>query len=125
MQPESRKVQTEEILELAVVALEDLKARELTVMNVGELTSVTDYMVVASGTSDRHVKAMASSVVGTLKEAGHAPYGVEGAESGQWVLVDLQDVVVHIMQPKVREFYKLEKLWDMSASDADTESGSI
>ncbi len=118
-------MQTEEILKLAVLALEDLKARDLQVLNVGELTSVTDYMVVASGTSDRHVKAMANSVVGSLKEAGHAPYGVEGAEAGQWVLVDLQDVVVHIMQPKVREFYKLEKLWDLSAIDAGTESGGV
>jgi ribosome-associated protein len=73
-------------------------------------------MVVASGTSDRHVKSIADRLVQRASEAGCKPLGIEGTGSGEWVLVDLADVVVHIMQPKAREFYKLESLWDMGAA---------
>jgi ribosome-associated protein len=119
---EKNRVQTQAILELATEALEDMKARDVRVMDVGQLTSITDYMIIASGTSDRHVRSIASRLVDRAKEAGYPALGVEGSDGGEWVLVDLQDVVVHIMQPRVRDFYKLEKLWDMGASAADPDS---
>ena len=104
-------MQTEALKDLAVTALEDLKAVELKTLDVHEMTTVTDWMVIASGTSDRHVKSLADSVVSRAKEAGVRPLGVEGERQGEWVLVDLGSVVVHVMQPRVRDFYNLEKLW--------------
>lgn len=106
-------MQSKKLLALARDALADLKARDVKVLDVRKLTSIADYMVVASGTSDRHVKSIADRLVQRASEAGCTPLGVEGAGSGEWVLVDLADVVVHIMQPRAREFYKLESLWDM------------
>lgn len=103
---------------LAVAALEDLKARDVRVLDVRELTAITDYMIVASGTSARHVRSIAERLVEKAKAAGRAPIGVEGADQAEWVLVDLDDVVVHVMQPRVRDFYKLENLWDMGAGDS-------
>jgi ribosome-associated protein len=103
---------TENTLQNTVVtALEDLKARDIVVLDVRRVTSITDCMVVASGTSDRHVRSLAESLVEKCKEAGHRPLGVEGLKQGEWVLVDLQDCVVHVMLPRVRDFYNLEKLW--------------
>lgn len=106
-------MQSKKLLALARDALADLKARDVKVLDVRKLTSIADYMIVASGTSDRHVKSMADRLVQRASEAGCPPLGVEGTGSGEWVLVDLADVVVHIMQPRAREFYKLESLWDM------------
>ena len=100
---------------LVVNALDELKAQSIKCMDVRHLTSVTDVMVIATGRSDRHVRALADSVVESCKRAGEQPLGVEGQEAGEWVLVDLSDVVVHVMLPKVREFYNLEKLWDIPA----------
>jgi len=105
-------------------ALDDLKADNVHVLDVRHLTIVTDTMVVASGRSDRHVKAIAGAVVEQCKKAGYRPLGVEGERSGEWVLVDLADVVVHVMLPRVREFYNLEKLWDMSARAGEAERGA-
>lgn len=105
-----------QVLSLAENALADVKAREVRVMDVRKLTTVTDYMIIASGTSDRHVRSIADRLVEKATTAGEPPLGVEGQDGGEWVLVDLQDVVVHIMQPRVRDFYKLEKLWEMGAA---------
>ena len=102
-------------------ALQDLKADNVHVLDVRHLTTVTDTMVIASGRSDRHVRAIAGAVVEQAKRAGYRPLGVEGERSGEWVLVDLADLVVHVMLPRVREFYNLEKLWDMPARAEDAE----
>ena len=97
---------------LALKALDDMKAVNIKVLDVRGLTDVADTMIVASGTSDRHVKAIAESVVVQAKAAGRRPMGTEGKQDGEWVLVDLQDVLVHVMLPRVREFYALEQLWE-------------
>lgn len=101
----------EALRDLAVQALDELKAFDLKVLDVRGLTSLTDFMVVASGNSDRHVRALARNLVERVKEQGHLPLGVEGDRDGEWVLVDLADVVVHVMLPRVRDFYQLERLW--------------
>jgi ribosome-associated protein len=111
--PKSSKQKERPLATLVTTALDDLKGQQITVLDVRHLTSVTDTMVVASGRSDRHVRALADTVVEQCAKAGVRPIGVEGQESGEWVLVDLGDVVVHVMLPRVREFYNLEKLWDL------------
>jgi len=104
MEPEAMK-------QAVIAALEDIKARDIVVMDVRKLTSMTDYMIVASADSNRQTRALADNVQKKLKEAGAYVQGVEGEETGEWVLVDLGSVVVHIMQPTVREYYNLEQLW--------------
>ena len=105
------------LTEIAIDALEDIKARDIVVLDVTELTDVMDTLIVASGTSNRQVKAMADNVVEKCKKAGYQPLGVEGLESAEWVLVDLGDVVVHMMLPETRKFYELEKLWSLRPDD--------
>ena len=112
------------LLQLVSTALDGLKAADVQVLDVRHLTTVTDTMVIACGRSDRHVRAIASAVVEQCKRAGYRPLGVEGERSGEWVLVDLADVVVHVMLPRVREFYNLEKLWDMPARPEEAEAVS-
>ena len=107
-------MQTDELKGTVLDALEDLKGIDIVELDVRDMTSVTDIMIIASGTSDRHVKSLADAVVVACKKAGVAPLGVEGEREGEWVLVDLGDVVVHVMQPRIREFYALEKLWAMT-----------
>jgi ribosome-associated protein len=95
-------MQLEKLIKLVVQSLEDMKAINLTVLDVQAMTSVTDRMVVVTGTSTRHVKALADNVMEKTSAAGHRPLGVEGEREGEWVLVDLGDVVVHVMLPQVR-----------------------
>lgn len=106
-------LQCAELLALVMDALEDLKGVDIKVIDVSELTSITDRMVVVSGTSTRHVKALADNVALKAKQAGSPALGVEGAAAAEWILIDLGDVVVHVMLPAVREFYALEKLWSV------------
>ncbi len=98
---------------IAVAALEDMKAVNVKVLDVRKLTDVADTMIVATGNSDRHVKSIADRVIERCRAAGHRAFGVEGQQEGEWVLVDLQDLIVHVMLPRIREFYGLEKLWDL------------
>ncbi len=101
----------EELVKVAIAALEDLKGQEITTIDVRGKTSITDFMVIASGTSGRHVKSMAENVLEKVKEKGVRPLGSEGLDGGEWALLDLGDVVVHVMQVATRQFYDLERLW--------------
>ncbi len=96
--------------------LADMKALDVKVLDVRGLTDIADFMVIASGTSDRHVRSVAQRVVEKTKEAGFRPHGVEGEQDSDWVLIDLHEMIVHVMLPRVREFYGLEKLWDTTVS---------
>ncbi len=107
----------EDVKNLVVAALDDLKAIDLVVVDVRGKTTVADYMVIASGTSNRHVSALANNVVVESKKAGFMPLGVEGSDSGEWVLVDMGDVIVHVMQQPTRDFYQLEKLWETQSAE--------
>jgi len=101
----------QQITDLVTTALADIKAFDIEVLDVHEMTSITDFMVIASGRSNRQVKAMAGKVVEAARAAGIKPLGIEGEGQAEWVLVDLGDVLVHAMQPATRDFYQLEKLW--------------
>lgn len=103
---------------LVTAALDDMKAVNIRVLDVRGLTDIVDTMVIASGNSDRHVRSIAERVVEKARAAGLRPLGTEGARDGEWVLVDLQDVLVHVMLPRVREFYGLENLWDSGPLEA-------
>jgi len=100
------------LVKSAVAALEDMKAANIKVMDVRKVTDVADCMILASGNSDRHVRSISDRVVERAKAAGFRPMGVEGQRDAEWVLVDLNDVIVHVMLPRVREFYGLEELWE-------------
>lgn len=104
-------------------ALDEMKAVQVKVLDVRKLTDIADTLIIASGNSDRHVRAISDKVLEEAKKAGFRPMGVEGQRDGEWVLVDLQDVVVHIMLPRVRELYRLENLWDVSAARRDAAVG--
>jgi ribosome-associated protein len=111
MQPEAAKA-------MVLTALEDIKAIDIVVLDVSTYASFTDYMVFASGTSSRHVSSIARSVIDVAKKQNAPALGVEGLDVGDWVLVDLGDVVVHVMLPATREHYELEKLWGEEMADA-------
>ena len=105
----------DELKQMSLDALEDLKAEDITVLDVRGKTTVTDWIIVATGSSSRHVKSIANSVITAAKKANKVPLGSEGEDDGEWVLVDLGDVIVHIMQRQVREYYDLESLWSVDA----------
>jgi ribosome-associated protein len=98
-------------LKLAVTALEDIKARDIAVFDVRHLTSLFDRVIIATAESARQTKALANNVREKLKEAGATIHGMEGEDAGEWILVDAGDIVVHVMQPTMREYYNLEELW--------------
>ena len=110
-------MQRNRLVKIALTALEDIKARDITVLDVRKLTSLYDTLIIASADSNRQVKALAQNVRDKLKEAGAHIIGVEGEQSAEWILVDAGDVVVHIMQPAVRAYYNLEELWAPPAPD--------
>ena len=114
-------MQVQELKLLVIDALEDIKAEDITVLDVTEMTDVTDFMIIATGKSTRQVKALAVQVSMQAKAAGFPPLGMEGEDIGEWALVDLGDVIVHIMTPQMRTTYNLEKLWSV-AEDTDQAS---
>jgi len=111
------------LLKQVHAAVEDLKAKDTVEIDVRGKTSVTDFLVIASGTSTRHVKSIADEVVKSAKKLDVQPLGVEGEREAEWVLVDLGDVVVHVMLPRVREFYALERLWTVGDQPPETIEG--
>ena len=115
---------SEAVTQMAVKALDDMKGVDLAVIDIIGKSSIADAMIVVTGTSQRHVRSLAESVRLSAKEANHPPLGVEGGDSSDWVLVDLGDVIVHVMTEEKREFYSLEKLWSVGPDD-QAASGNI
>ncbi|MEY2167746.1 MULTISPECIES: ribosome silencing factor [unclassified Rhodanobacter] len=121
----SRKTKADSTAELrktVIAALEELKAKDVREIDVRGKTSIADLLVIASGTSARHVKSIADEVVKFAKKAGVMPLGVEGEQEAEWVLVDLGDVIVHVMLPRIREFYGLERLWTVGDREPDVDA---
>ncbi len=112
-------MQIDQLIKVAQQALEDLKAKDVVLLDVQGKSSVTDFMLIASGTSRRHVNSIADEVVEKVKEAGLRPLGTEGQETGDWILVDLGDLIVHVMMPDARSFYDLERLWRFEEDTAE------
>ena len=112
-------MQVGELRDLVVNALENMKALDIQVIDVQGKTAITDYFILASGTSDRHVKASAEAVAFQAKQAGEPALGTEGIDQGEWALIDLNGVVVHIMQQRVRDFYQIERLWSLDVPAAE------
>ena len=110
----------DQINRLVVQALEDLKAIDIHTIDVSRLTSIADTMIFASGRSSRQVKALADNTLRVVKAEKITPVGVEGINQGEWALIDLGDVIVHIMQPAVRDYYQLEKLWTVDNTKYST-----
>ena len=123
----NKSVTTATLRKSVIDALEELKAKDIREIDVRGKTSIADLLVIASGTSARHVKSIADEVTRFAKKAGVVPLGVEGEVEGEWVLVDLGDVIVHVMLPRIREFYGLERLWTVGdhghASDVTAQVG--
>jgi ribosome-associated protein len=113
-------VTPEALCDFVIETLQDLKGRDLVTLPVADLTDITDYMVIVSGTSNRHVKSLVDRLIEAAKRAGQPPRGVEGRETGEWVLVDLGDVLVHVMQTETRKFYDLERLWREIPTDTES-----
>jgi ribosome-associated protein len=120
--PSAKAVSAAALRQSVLDALETLKAKDIREIDVRGKTAITDLLVIASGTSARHVKSIADEVVKFAKRAGMVPLGVEGEQEAEWVLVDLGDVVVHVMLPRIREFYGLERLWTVGDRDQDATS---
>jgi ribosome-associated protein len=117
----TKSATTAVVRQQVINALDELKAKDIREIDVRGKTSIADLLVIASGTSARHVKSIADEVVKFAKQAGVMPLGVEGEREAEWVLVDLGDVIVHVMLPRIREFYGLERLWTVGDRDMDTE----
>ncbi|PWK51984.1 ribosome silencing factor [Pleionea mediterranea] len=107
---------SKELIAFIVEQLEDAKAQHINVIDVKQKTSITDAMIVCSGTSSRHVKSIATQLVQKAKELGRQPLGVEGENGSEWVLVDFADAIVHVMQANIRDYYQIEKLWSTDTS---------
>ncbi len=110
-------MQTKEVLKMVEGVLDDHKGQNITVLDVIGKTSVTDYMVLVTATSERHAKSLCNYVLEKIKENGLTPLGVEGLQGSDWVLLDLGDVILHVMTAQAREFYQLEKLWSVERTD--------
>lgn len=109
---------------LVISALEDIKAANITVLDVAHLTSITDLMIICSASANRQAKALANNVMDTVKKAGGKPLSIQGDEQGDWILLDLGDIVVHIMLQETRDFYQLEKLWTITSNLRDKQQAS-
>jgi ribosome-associated protein len=105
---------SDQLKNLAIDSLDNAKAKDITCLDIKPLTSMADYMIVATGTSNRHVRSIADQVIEASKDQGRRPIGVEGEATAEWILVDLGDVIVHIMLADTRKFYDLETLWNIS-----------
>ncbi len=116
---------TKQLIDLATEALDALKGTDITVIDISTKSSIADAMMVATGTSKRHVRSMAESVRQSAKEADHPPLGFEGGDSSDWILVDLGDVIVHVMTEEKREFYALEKLWSVGPDDDEKQPSML
>ncbi len=119
---------SEQLIDLVTESLEALKGKDITVIDISEKSSIADAMMVATGTSKRHVSSLAESVRLSTKRADHPPLGFEGGDSSDWVLVDLGDVIVHVMTQEKRDFYELEKLWSVGPDSDETQpsvSGAV
>lgn len=112
-----REMQTKELLKIVETVLDERKGQDITVLDVIGKTSVTDYMVVATATSERHAKSLAEYVLVEVKEKGVTPLGMEGQQGSDWVLLDLGDIILHVMTAQARDFYQLEKLWSVERVD--------
>jgi len=110
-------MENKKLIKIITDALDDGKGKQTDVIDVQGKSTFTDHMVIVTGTSNRHVKSLANEVAVTAKQHGLMPLGIEGLDAGEWVLVDLGDLIVHVMQPKIREFYQLEKLWSVEEMD--------
>jgi len=113
-------MQTKQLLQIITDVLDEHKGENVTVLDVEEKTSVTDYMVVATSTSERHAKSLSGYVLEKVKKQGLTPLGVEGEQGSDWVLLDLGDVILHLMTAKARDFYQLEKLWSVDRNETST-----
>lgn len=114
-------MQNKEIFDFVLDKIDDLKARDVMTFDVSSFSSITDNMVICSGTSKKHVQSIAEHLIVEAKAADEAPLGVEGMDTGEWVLVDMGSTVLHIMQEGTRDFYQLEKLWQSSIDNAATD----
>jgi len=110
-------MQTKELLKIIEDVLDERKGQQITVLDVIGKTSITDYMVIVTSTSDRHAKSLADYVLVKVKETGFKPLGLEGQQGSDWVLLDLGDIILHVMTAQAREFYQLEKLWSVERVD--------
>lgn len=120
-----KSVTTSTLRKHVINALDELKAKDVREIDVRGKTSIADLLVIASGTSARHVKSIADEVVKFAKKAGVMPLGVEGEQEAEWVLVDLGDVIVHVMLPRIREFYGLERLWTVGDREQEADAASV